>query len=242
MKVLGWKNYESISSSSFKKLYDDTLFTDVTLACEGNKTIEAHRVILSACSSSFHEILQGNEHPPPLIYLQGMDIKYLILLKKFMYLGKAMVEQDDILPFVEMSKTFLNTETEENPQTMEEKPKEKQGHNNSISEKTMHEQIKFPENSLNLAQRKHKFITGLAIQVEKSSGESRAQEMSILEPINISKNSVKLALGENKFPAEVVSKVEQSFRENDPEISLNPNVVPMTTTDCVTSLVTNNSY
>ena len=56
MKILEWKNYDSISSTSFEKLYEDKLLTDVTLACEGNKRLEAHKVILSACSSFFKGI------------------------------------------------------------------------------------------------------------------------------------------------------------------------------------------
>ena len=82
MKRLEWKNYESISSSSFKNLYDDDLFTDVTLACEGNKKIEAHKVILSACSNFFQEILKDNEHPHPLIYMQGIDKKLSNIAQK----------------------------------------------------------------------------------------------------------------------------------------------------------------
>ena len=44
---LEWKMYENISSNSFRTLYSDTDFTDVTLACEDNKKVVAHKVVLS---------------------------------------------------------------------------------------------------------------------------------------------------------------------------------------------------
>ena len=44
---LEWKMYENISSNSFRTLYSDTDFTDVTLACEDNKKVMAHKVVLS---------------------------------------------------------------------------------------------------------------------------------------------------------------------------------------------------
>ena len=240
MKVLEWKNYESISSSSFKKLYDDKFFTDVTLACDGNKKIEAHKVILSACSNFFQEILQGNENPHPLIYLQGMDIKYLILLKKFIYLGRAMVEQDYILPFVEMSKSFLNTQTKENPQTMPNKPREKQEleHLNSTPEKLIQEQINFSESSVNLGLTENKFLTEFVTNVEQSRGENSTAETTIREQMNIPESSVNSATTENKFVAEVVAKVAHSFKENDSEIIFTPKIEPMSTSDIATSLVT----
>ena len=47
---LEWKIYESILTNSFRTLFTDTDFTDVTLACEDNKQISAHKVVLSSCS------------------------------------------------------------------------------------------------------------------------------------------------------------------------------------------------
>ena len=44
---LEWKMYENISRNSFRTLYSDTDFTDVTLACEDNKKVMAHKVVLS---------------------------------------------------------------------------------------------------------------------------------------------------------------------------------------------------
>ena len=80
--ILEWKNYTPTSNRNFQKQYDDRYFTDVTIACEDNKTIEAHKVILSACSNVFGNILQANPHSHPIIYLQTIHIEDLILFKK----------------------------------------------------------------------------------------------------------------------------------------------------------------
>merc|ERR1712086_1179815 len=45
---LTWSLFESSLSNSFRKLYFDNDFVDVTLACEDGKQIEAHKVILSS--------------------------------------------------------------------------------------------------------------------------------------------------------------------------------------------------
>ena len=55
--VLEWKNYSGTSKDAFQKLYDDLTFTDVTIACEGNHKIEAHKVILTTCSTFFISFL-----------------------------------------------------------------------------------------------------------------------------------------------------------------------------------------
>jgi len=54
---LRWNNYQSSITSAFENLRDDEAFVDVTLACEG-RSIKAHRVVLSACSPYFRELLK----------------------------------------------------------------------------------------------------------------------------------------------------------------------------------------
>ena len=44
-------------------------FTDVTLVSDDQKQIQAHKVILSYCSSVFKTMIKDNPHPMPLIYM-----------------------------------------------------------------------------------------------------------------------------------------------------------------------------
>ena len=90
--ILEWKGYDSTTGTAFQKFYSDKDFTDVTLACEDNARLEmeARKVILSSCSELFSKILKQNPNLHPLIYLQGVSIRDLELLKSFMYMGRPM--------------------------------------------------------------------------------------------------------------------------------------------------------
>jgi hypothetical protein len=49
---LRWNDFENNISSAFRELRDDKDFFDVTLACD-DEQLQAHKVILSACSPFF---------------------------------------------------------------------------------------------------------------------------------------------------------------------------------------------
>ena len=110
--MLEWKGYNSTTGEAFENLYTDQDFTDVTLACDGNDQLQAHKVILSSCSEFFSKILRQNPNPHPLIYLQGLTISDLQQLKSFMYIGRTKVSFDQIDGFLEVSKRFLNQPSE----------------------------------------------------------------------------------------------------------------------------------
>ena len=105
-KLIEWINYNSTITTTFQNLFADETLTDVTLACEGNNTIKAHKVVLSACSDFFREILLQHPNPHPLIYLQGISYEDLKLLKQFMYQGKASVENNNLDNFADISMSF----------------------------------------------------------------------------------------------------------------------------------------
>ena len=106
--VLQWKGYNSTKDLSFQILFEDQDFTDVTLACENGSSLQAHKVILSSCSEFFSKILKQNPSPHPLVYLQGVSIEDLNILKRFMYIGRTHVKMDQIESFMNVSRRFLN--------------------------------------------------------------------------------------------------------------------------------------
>ena len=112
---LEWKGFTLTTGKAFQSLFEDKNLTDVTLVCEENAKIEAHKVILSSCCEFFAKILKQNPHPHPLVYLQGVRFKDLELLKQFMYLGSAKVHFDEIQSFMDLSQRFLNQHSEEVP-------------------------------------------------------------------------------------------------------------------------------
>ena len=102
---LSWENFETYTTNAFERLYSDEEFTDVTLACDGDKQLKAHKSILSSCSPFFKLILSKHPHPQPLIYLRGISHNTLTSIVKFIYLGQAEVSQ-------EVLKDFLNVAQE----------------------------------------------------------------------------------------------------------------------------------
>ena len=69
---LRWNDFETNISTAFKELKDDKDFFDITLACAGERQVQAHKVILSACSPFFKSILKTHNHQHPLVYLKGV--------------------------------------------------------------------------------------------------------------------------------------------------------------------------
>ena len=97
---LQWNDFKENVNSAFGRLRDDKEFTDVTLACEDGQQMEAHKVILAACSPFFEKILQRNKHPHPLIYLRGFQAQDLNAILDFLYFGEANVYQENLDSFL----------------------------------------------------------------------------------------------------------------------------------------------
>merc|ERR1719341_682206 len=91
---LTWDKFQDCST--FKDIYQETNFLDVTLASEDHRQIKAHRVVLSASSPFFKDVLAGVLHPHPFLYLKGIKFKELDVLIRFIYFGEAEVPQEDL--------------------------------------------------------------------------------------------------------------------------------------------------
>ena len=99
---LRWNDFESNISGSLRELREEKDFFDVTLACEDNQ-LQAHKVIVSACSPLFRDILRRNPHQHPLVYLKGVKNKELHAVLNFMYQGEVNVAQDDLNTFLSVA-------------------------------------------------------------------------------------------------------------------------------------------
>ena len=96
---LRWNDFESNISVAFRELREDKDFFDVTLACDDNQ-LSAHKVILSACSPFFRNILRRNPHQHPLLYLRGVRHSDLQSVLNFMYHGEVNVAQEELNSFL----------------------------------------------------------------------------------------------------------------------------------------------
>jgi len=96
---LRWNDFESNISTAFRELRDDKDFFDVTLACD-DEQIQAHKVILSACSPFFRNVLRRNPHQHPLLYLKSVKYTDLQAVLNFMYHGEVNVAQEELNSFL----------------------------------------------------------------------------------------------------------------------------------------------
>jgi len=130
---LRWNDFESNISDAFKDLREQKDFFDVTLACDDSQ-IEAHKVILSACSPFFRNILRRNPHQHPLLYIKGVKYKELVAVLNFMYMGEVNVVQEELNSFLVVAEELrVKGLTQNNsPNEPSHKPNNSQEHHRPI--------------------------------------------------------------------------------------------------------------
>jgi len=101
---ISWDSYHTAASNTVRNLYSDQDFTDVTIACEGEKQVQAHKVILSASSSFLHSILVENPNEHPLLCLTGVRFDLLQRLVEFIYLGEIKIPEDEVTSFLDLGR------------------------------------------------------------------------------------------------------------------------------------------
>jgi len=96
---LRWNDFESNISVAFREIREEKDFFDCTLSV-GSRQIQAHKLILSACSPFFRSILRQNPHQHPLLYLKGVEFTDLQAVLNFMYHGEVNVAQEELNSFL----------------------------------------------------------------------------------------------------------------------------------------------
>ncbi|XP_015590428.1 uncharacterized protein LOC107265464 isoform X2 [Cephus cinctus] len=88
---LRWKYHHSNLQTMFSQLLERQAYCDVTLACEG-KTLRAHKVVLSACSTYFDSILSQYEEKDPIVIMRDVKFSDIKVLVEFMYKGEINID------------------------------------------------------------------------------------------------------------------------------------------------------
>ena len=93
------------AAKTFRSLFDQADFCDVTLVSEDQKQILAHKVILASGSPFFKNIFLQNPHPKPLMYLR-VKFSDLQEIVSFIYTGQCKVAQNELDGFLEIAKSL----------------------------------------------------------------------------------------------------------------------------------------
>lgn len=97
---LKWNNYQSNVTSTFKELLAVEDFVDITLSAEGG-ALRAHKVVLSACSPYFRDILKGiSAWQHPVIVLKDVPLEDLQGIVEFIYHGEVSVDKECLTSFL----------------------------------------------------------------------------------------------------------------------------------------------
>ena len=119
---LRWNDFEGNLSSAMKDLKDDEDFLNVTLVA-GEGQVEAHKLVLSACSPFFRTVLKRNKHSHPLLYLKGVRYLDMVALLDFMYHGEVNIAQDDLNSFLQVAEDLKIKGLTQGEASRESKPR-----------------------------------------------------------------------------------------------------------------------
>merc|ERR1712142_1040736 len=97
---LKWNQFHRNLKDVFKEMRDGQELFDVTLACADGTYLEAHRIVLAACSTFFRNVFKINDHSHPWIFLKGIRGGDLTAVVDFMYQGEVNVPQNDLSQFL----------------------------------------------------------------------------------------------------------------------------------------------
>ena len=100
---LKWNHFETNVSKSFRNLRKQENFFDVTLVSDDEQFVSAHKLVLSASSDFFKNILVQSNHSNPLIYIPGIQSKDLHSLMDYIYDGEVQLYQDNLDNFLEIA-------------------------------------------------------------------------------------------------------------------------------------------
>ena len=76
---------------------------DVTLVSDDEQHISAHKLVLSASSEIFKNILKKASHSSPMIFLSGFKSSDLLLIMDYIYQGEVQILQSDLDRFLDVA-------------------------------------------------------------------------------------------------------------------------------------------
>ena len=100
---LAWNGHAEQVTETLNELMISNNFTDVTLVCNDKIQLQAHRIILSSCSTFFKEIFTTVQAYKPIIYLKGEKHEEMKSILQFIYTGEATFSQNRTNEFIRVA-------------------------------------------------------------------------------------------------------------------------------------------
>merc|ERR1712126_447748 len=103
---LNWHTYSDHLRDLLHNMRKSEYLTDVTLVCDDQKQYKAHKIVLSACSTAFKNIIDSLPLNSSVIYLRGIQHQEMESILEFMYLGVATFYQERMNEFLNVAKNL----------------------------------------------------------------------------------------------------------------------------------------
>ena len=149
---LKWNDFNSNASKAFGILRNEDYLHDVTLACDDNYQVSAHKLVLSASSEYFKTLFMNNKKhgSTMLLCLEGTESGDLNNILDYVYNGEVKIFQDDLDRFLAIAQRYkiqglMSQESEDQPklkETRAEKPILNQGNQHSQIKAENNDRIK----------------------------------------------------------------------------------------------------
>ena len=103
--ILTWNSFPMHLQETFRNLYIERNFCDVTLVTDDMVQIQAHRTVLSSASPFFKQLFTINQNNNNnVLYLKGIHHQELEAMLEFIYLGEAKIDEERIHKFIDAMK------------------------------------------------------------------------------------------------------------------------------------------
>ena len=100
--LIKWNDFNSSIPTSYPSLREERDFLDITLVSDDELKFDAHKVVLSASSTFFRNMLRGtSKNVNTILFLNGVKSSELQLVLDFVYNGEVKLYQDSIPSFLE---------------------------------------------------------------------------------------------------------------------------------------------
>ena len=103
---LRWNDFESNVSKSFRNLRMEEDFYDVTLVSSDHRKLQAHKLVLSACSEYFKNILKLEKNTNTLLCLEAISSEEIVNILDYIYNGEVKIYQEGLDRFLQIAQRF----------------------------------------------------------------------------------------------------------------------------------------
>ena len=100
------QNFSLHLSQTYRCLFEDKKFSDVTLISDDQTQFQSHRFILSASSKVFANILENIPQSNPVVFLKGVSSEDLESLLKYLYYGEVNIPYNSVQQFLNTLDSF----------------------------------------------------------------------------------------------------------------------------------------